>query len=358
MNRITLGEDTTMKIAIGLLIALVLLPLPVAAGTIDVTSTIQAAVDAAQPGDTIRVPPGIYRENVSVTKDNLTIRGGHGAVLDGTGLPGGTGIRVSAPAPARLTGFILSGLTIQNYARTGVLLLRVDDFAISRGRYRDNAEYAIFPIFASGGVIESNHVSGSEDSGIYVGQSSGIVVRQNHVTDCRVGFEIENSSLIDVHQNIGTNNSIGVFVFVLPGLDITTTSDIRVTGNRLTRNNRPLAPFDPTNPFAEIPTGIGLLNLGADSLLARHNIAMHNDSAGIIVAQVPPALAGLDPRIEPFPDDNEIRDNVTLHNGASPDSLLAPFPGSDLLWDGSGADNCWRRNVFKTAFPELPGCHH
>jgi parallel beta-helix repeat protein len=346
-----------MKTALGFLLALVVLPSSVGAATITVRTTIQAAVDAAQPGDTIRVPPGIYRENVRVATSNLTIRGSHGAVLDGTGLPGGTGIRVSALSPtARLTGFTLSGLTIQNYARTGVLLLRVDDFAISDGRYRDNAEYAIFPIFASGGVIESNHVSGSEDSGIYVGQSSNVAIRRNHVTDCRVGFEIENSSLIDVHQNIGTDNSIGVFVFVLAGLDVTTTSDIRVTGNRLTRNNRPLAPYDPANPFAQIPTGVGLLNLGADRLVARLNTAMHNGSGGIIIAQVPPALASLDPRIDPFPDDNEIRDNVTLHNGGNPDPLLAPFPGADLLWDGSGVDNCWHRNVFKTAFPELPDC--
>lgn len=354
-----LHASTAMKAALGLLIALVVLPLPAGAATITVTTTIQAAVDAARPGDTIRVPPGLYRENVRVTTDNLTIRGGHRAVLDGTGLSGGTGIRVGAALPtARLRGFVLSGLTVQNYARTGVFLLRVDDFTISHGRYRDNAEYAIFPIFATRGVIESNDVSGSEDSGIYVGQSSRVAIRKNHVTDCRVGFEIENSSLIDVHQNIGTDNSIGIFVFVLAGLDVTTTSDIRVTGNRLTRNNRPLAPYDPTNPFAQIPAGVGLLNLGADRLLARHNTAMHNDSGGIIIAQVPPALASLDPRIDPFPDDNEIRNNVTLHNGDNPDPLLAPFPGADLLWDGSGADNCWHRNVFKTAFPELPDCQH
>jgi pectin methylesterase-like acyl-CoA thioesterase len=53
-----------------------------------VSTTIQAAVDAANPGDTVRVPPGIYHENVLVTKDNITIEGSHGAILDGTSLPG------------------------------------------------------------------------------------------------------------------------------------------------------------------------------------------------------------------------------------------------------------------------------
>src|SRR5437762_9970576 len=50
--------------------------------TIAVKTTIQAAVDAAKPGDTIVVPPGIYRENVTVSKDNLTIVGSVAAVLD------------------------------------------------------------------------------------------------------------------------------------------------------------------------------------------------------------------------------------------------------------------------------------
>src|SRR5689334_5981128 len=71
-----------------------------------VTTTIQAAVDAAQPGDIVRVPPGIYRENVLVSKNNITIKGQSGAVLDGTGLPGNSGITVRSSSPsARINGF-------------------------------------------------------------------------------------------------------------------------------------------------------------------------------------------------------------------------------------------------------------
>jgi hypothetical protein len=38
-------------------------------------NTIQAAVNAAAPGDTIQICPGIYNEQVVVTKSNLTIQG-------------------------------------------------------------------------------------------------------------------------------------------------------------------------------------------------------------------------------------------------------------------------------------------
>src|SRR6202022_3067699 len=81
-----------------------------------VTTTIQAAVDAAHPGDTIVVPRGTYRENVIVTKNHLSIEGAAGAVLDGGGLPGGPGIFVlPATKTAGIQGFHLSGLRIQNF---------------------------------------------------------------------------------------------------------------------------------------------------------------------------------------------------------------------------------------------------
>ena len=344
-----------MKSMLALLVALVLLSPPLEAATIRVKTTIQAAVDAAQSGDTVFVPPGLYRENVRVAKDNLTIRGSLEAVLDGTGL-GSVGIRVAKPSPARLTGFTLSGMTIQNYVFTGIFLSRVDNFTVSGGRYRDNEEYAIFPVRSTNGLVDHNQVTGSEDSGIYIGQSSDVTIEKNRVSDCRVGFEVENSSQIDVLQNTASDNSIGIFVFVLPLLDVKATSDIRVQDNVLNRNNRLLV-RDPGDPFAQIPAGVGLLIIGADNSLASSNIAMHNDSAGIIVGQVPPPLAELDPDIDPLPDHNEIVNNVALANGDDIDPLLAPFPGSDLLWDFTGEDNCWSGNIFQTSFPdELPDC--
>src|SRR4051812_21601140 len=37
--------------------------------------SIQAAIDAAIPGDTILVGPGVYRENLTIQKDGITLRG-------------------------------------------------------------------------------------------------------------------------------------------------------------------------------------------------------------------------------------------------------------------------------------------
>ena len=43
--------------------------------------SIQAAIDAARPGDTILVKPGTYAEALKITTDGLTLKGSRGTVL-------------------------------------------------------------------------------------------------------------------------------------------------------------------------------------------------------------------------------------------------------------------------------------
>ena len=90
-----------MALAAGMAIAA--LPAVARAGdVVVVTTTIQAAVDAANPGDTVVVPPGEYTECVVVDKDNLTIQGSHGAVLDAEGCENGITVgtgSITTPGP-------------------------------------------------------------------------------------------------------------------------------------------------------------------------------------------------------------------------------------------------------------------
>jgi parallel beta-helix repeat protein len=327
------------------------------AEVIRVTTTIQAAINAAQPGDTVRVPPGTYHENVLVQKGGITIEGSDGAVMEGTGLTGDTGILVAAAAPAaRIDGFQLRGLYILNYRQNGVKLYGVNHFNISYGRYKNNQQYGIFPSHSSNGQIELNEVSGANDTGIYIGQSIDVLIKHNHIRDCTVGVEVENSSRVTVRENAAVLNSTGILVDVLPGLDVTLTRDVTVSDNVLTSNNRPNPSTNPADLLTQLPSGIGLLNIGGDRVLVKNNVLTKNNSAGIAILQLPPAIASLDPRIDPIPDHNQVLNNVALHNGANPNPKLAPLPGRDLLWDGSGTQNCWKGNIFKTAFPVLPGC--
>ena len=345
-------------ISLVLLVALLAVPVQAQAHVIVVSTTIQAAVDAANPGDTVRVPPGVYRENVFVTKDNITIEGSRGVILDGAGLPGTSGITVRSLIPsARINGFRLTGLRIQNYVRNGVILNRVDNYQIDHAEFADNLAYGIFPIRSTNGLIEFNHVSGSDDTGIYIGQSSGAVIRKNHVTDCTVGISAEVSSNITVQDNRVMDNTIGILAAVLPGLSVTETTNVQINDNVILRNNRPNPVTDPLDILSQLPSGVGILIFGADQSTVTGNKVLDDNSSGIAVIQVPPALAALDPRINPFPDNNEISKNAVLLNGNNPDPKIAPLPSGDLIWDVSGIGNCWSNNTYKTSFPPLlPAC--
>ena len=59
--------------------------------TVTVTTTIQAEIDAASPGDVIYVPPGTYTENITINKQIILLGAGSGSdpisntIFDGTG---------------------------------------------------------------------------------------------------------------------------------------------------------------------------------------------------------------------------------------------------------------------------------
>jgi parallel beta-helix repeat protein len=351
------------RMAAGLL-ALLGVSLPAAARAAEVivvTTTIQAAVDAASPGDTVFVPPGTYRESVLVDKSEITIRGSHGAVIDAEGFDNGitvgTGSISQGPdgfplCPAlALHDVTVKGLTIENAEENGLLLLGVDGFRVTGGKYIDNEEYGIFPICSRNGLIDFNRVEGTEDAGIYVGDDERIVVAGNHVSRCTIGVEVENSSDIVVWDNKAVGNTAGILVVVLPGLPKPFTQDVLIARNLVSRNNFPNpVPAASGEPEGLLPTGTGILNIGGDRVVIRDNVVKQNDSLGVAILANP--FAARDPRLEPNPDGNEVSGNVIMRNGRSPDPERAQTPGADIVYDGSGTGNCFAENRFKTEFPE------
>jgi len=326
---------------------------PAAADDIVASSSIQAAVDAASPGDTVVVPPGRYHESVTVVKSGITIRGSRGAVLDANGFA--VGIRVAAGPggpgcpPPTLHDVTIEGLRVENARFTGVLLRGVDGFAVHDGVYTGNEEYAIFPICSQKGVIEGNDVTGTDHAAIYVGNSHDVLVEHNHATNSTVGIEIENSTGLVVRANTAIANTSGIVTFVLPGLAVPLTEVVLVERNVVMHNNRPNPVLPNEDVVGLIPAGTGILTMGADRVIVRDNRVGGNDSAGIAVLAL--AFPNPDPRVDPLPDGNQVRSNVALANGRSPDPLRSPFPGADLIYDGTGSGTCFADNVFASSIP-------
>ncbi len=325
-----------------------------------VTGSIQAAVDAAAPGDTIVVPPGVYEGGVVVDKSPLTIRGSRAAVIDAAGheygIEVGTGEVSTGPdgnplCPAlSLRDITIDGLTIRHADDTGVHLIGVDGFRLTHGRYVDNEEYGPFPICSAHGSIDDNQVSGTDDAGIYVGDDNGVTVTGNHVSGCSIGVEIENSVHSVVRGNKLIGNTVGVLVSLLPRLPMPLNDDTTIDANVVDHNNMPNpVPADSGDDVGLLPTGTGILNVGGDHVVIAGNSVVGNDSVGVGIVQSP--FGPLDPRLEVNPDGNAVRGNRILHNGGNPDPVRATTPGADIVYDGTGTGNCFGPNIFGADFP-------
>jgi parallel beta-helix repeat protein len=334
--------------------------------------SIQDAVDAANPGDVILVKPGKYyapagaNAVVDIQKNGITLIGNPNAVIDASGVDYGVqvGSRSGGCQDGRIQGFRIEGFTIKNAGNSGVLVANVDNYAMVGGRYLDNAEYGPYPVCSTNGLVAKNYASGHNDAAVYIGQSADGVVEFNIVEDSTIGIEVENSQNIVVRKNQTRDNTAGIFVVVLPGLNIPFGENILVEENIVQDNNRP-------NPVAGgnlalLPVGSGILNVGADNVVIQRNEIHRNDSFGIASDGNPFFL--LDSRIEPFVDGLEVRNNVVLDNGNFPDPDRALTPGADIVFaadvlfpatfpfppipDPDPFDNCFDSNVYKTEYVE------
>jgi parallel beta-helix repeat protein len=372
-------------------VALLVLAVPASAGasTIHVHAgqSIQAAVDAAAPGDAIVVGPGTYRERgrrcrglhahrcaVLVRKDHIRLlarpthgqpvilQARHGQDLGFT-FVGGTGRSCLRNRRRYLRGAKLAGFRVRGFHQDGVLLYCVRRWRVTRVKASHNREYGIFPSHSRRGRVDHSFASGANDTGIYIGQSSRVRVDHNRAVRNVSGFELENSSRVRADHNVATGNTAGILSFALTGLDVKHNRRNRIDHNRIGRNNKRNTCVDPEDVVCQVPSGSGILLLAPDRNVIQGNRVGGNRSFGIgltsycIGLQLSPAdCARID--IDPNPDGNRITGNRVRGNGGRP-ALPPAFAvfARDLAWDTTGSGNCWSGNLAGTSFPPaLPRC--
>jgi parallel beta-helix repeat protein len=312
--------------------------------------SIQAAVDAARPGDTILVY-GRHRENVAVTTDRLTLRG-IGAVIEPPARPAPSacfdptvegeavhGICVVGEVNFETNEVIryvpdvtVSGFTVRGFAGMGIASVGARDATFAGNVVENNRDAGIGAIASIGTRMLLNRASGTDGAGFWLGVSPGATatLAGNVAERSRFGILVSDSRGATIVGNSVRDNCVGVLFLV----DAAPTGNAHVAANDVRRNTRACAP----NAAYPVPvSGVGVWLFGASGNTIVGNSITGNAPSGETIASG--GVVVTEGFFGAVPADNLVRGNSVLGNDP------------DLFWDGTGTGNVFRDNRCRTSSP-------
>jgi Right handed beta helix region len=331
------------------------------AGTTIVVSpgqSIQAAVNQAQPGDTVLVKPGVYHQAVLITTDGITLRGS-GDFLGGTVIEpppspphnlcnnphifGLTGVCIFAKQVNPKNGEVITpvyddtvtGLYVKGFASNGVFGYGTYGLTVQRVAAVNNADYGISRFESTATLFANDIAVGSDEAGFYVGDSpdAATVVRNNKSVGNEFGIFVRHARGVAVTNNRVAGNCQGILVLDdgQPG----GVGNAVIQGNSVFRNNK-LCPANEDTPVTT--QGGGILLLGATQTKVMNNSLKGNvgqqiNSGGIVVLSAA-VFHGSDPQFDTIARNTAFRDQP-----------------ADLRWDGAGSNVNFVGNHCSTSIP-------
>jgi hypothetical protein len=306
-------------------------------------TSIQAAVNAAHPGDWVLVAPGDYRESgaaeagVLITMPNIHIRGldRNKVIVDGTKT--GNSACSSAPAAQPSAPAGRNGIEVLKVDGVSVQNLTVCNFLsgtdgngnqvwwnggdgsgkIGMGSYRGSyltastsffsagppaaaAMYGVFASNASGpGTIEHAYASNMADSSFYIGAcpDCNAVIDSVHAENSALGYSGSNAGgHLVIEDSVWNDNRAGIVPNSLATDDLPSPQDgacpnnpsrscTLIEDNDVHDNNNPNTPAVGLASLAPIGAGIELAGSRNDTV--RHNLVTHQGGWGIVVNDFP-----------------------------------------------------------------------
>ncbi|WP_309063401.1 right-handed parallel beta-helix repeat-containing protein [Streptomyces sp.] len=285
--------------------------------------SIQKAVDAAKPGDTVLLAPGTHKESVDITVSNLTLRG-HGAhrtvLVPGTDsgrsacAKAGNGICVTGTDKKPVERVTVRSLTLRGFEKNGLWATGTDRLKVQQVTAEKNGQWGIAEERSVRSVLTHNAVEKNGDAGLFVANTTDTeegardagktVIQHNRMADNRVGVTVRRLRNLTVDRNEATGNCAAVFV--VGDESEPRAGALSVTRNHIHANNK-YCPKTPRLPFLQ---GSGIVLTGAEETLVAWNRVENNKgtsplSGGIVLFK---SLVGA-------PNErNEIRDNLVTGN--------------------------------------------
>ena len=294
---------------------------------------IASAFSGAAADSTIQMAAGTYHFTNSLslaTRNNITVKGAGMAttILDFSGQTAGADGLVQSIGPGSTVKTSFQDFSIRDTAGdglkvTGATGLHVNHVGVSWPTRATHGGYGIYPVSCKQVLIENSTSDGASDTGIYVGQSDGIVVRNNVLTNNVAGIEIENSFNADVTGNDCHGNTVGFLVFDLPALPQVGGHNVRVYNNTFNDNNHPNF-GDPSGTVALVPAGTGGPVMANSKVEVFGNTFSGNSAAGFssiscfAALSVADCTTGATSGYNPFPTEVNVHDNTFTDNGADP----------------------------------------
>ena len=354
--------------------------------TVKPGGSIQAAVDASKPGDTILVEPGTYygsdpKYGLRITTDNLRLIG---KVREGKGeagkvrivfkpgseqktgvyaAPAGCDYNVSQNSPLgeqcqerALQGFYIRGFSVEDFPVNGIQTRWVDGFEFVANESVRNLHNGIYPTVSANGLVRDNVSYGSLDTAMWVAASQNVRVINNVMHGSVIGFEITVSNNVWVTQNKIYDNTVGIGLFHPNGAGNPPLPEMKnwvIEHNDVRDNNRPNEAEE--DEFqAQLPPGIGILLLGVSDHVVAKNTVTGNDFVGIGVLGWCTANAGSEdnncavsqPIADPAANRNRVTQNTVFGNGLNAPPIPIAFLAGDFTYfefEGSSG-NCFEKN--------------
>jgi hypothetical protein len=321
--------------------------------------SIQAAINASNPGDTIKVAAGVYHQNLTITTNDITLWGAGGG-RDGTILRprknpidspctsrDGSLVFVNGicavgqfdPATgdpgAPIDGTTIHGFRVVGFSASGIQFFNDSNTVVSGNHAIGNADYGIVAFINSHITYTNNVATGSEEAGFYIGDSADAeaVVKNNTATGNLFGFFFRDSQHGLFARNFAKGNCVGIMTLDTgsPG----PVGYVEIRQNRIFHNQKAC-------PAGEGPplSGIGIMLFGTTHANLWGNRVTKNLPTGPsfvtggIVVHSAGIVSGADPT------DNLITNNF-VHGNLS----------KDLKYDGTGSGNVFTNNDCGTSHP-------